>query len=99
MNPAGVASIRWTIDSEDGMLPTLPSMPQRCWRVRSKAAALVMDSQYVILPVVGMTMTRPGSADEIEAGTSDPSGRNFAFPFWPFGRLKTKVSGEDADTS
>ena len=56
-------------------------------------AALEMDSQYVILPVVGITTTRPGSVELAEGDTSEPRGRGSPGCFDGCGRVKVKVSG------
>jgi hypothetical protein len=43
--------------------------------MRSKVAALAIDSQYVILPLEGITTTNPGSGVLAEAETREPRGR------------------------
>lgn len=62
--------------------------------MRSIVVALATDSQYVILPVVGMTMTRPGSGELAEGDTNDPSGRGSEICFVGCGNTNVKVSGE-----
>ncbi len=57
-------------------------------------AALEIDSQYVILPVVGMTTTSPGSEEDAEADTRDPSGRGSDACLEGCGRENVKVSGD-----
>ena len=74
------------------------STPVRC-SLKSKVAALDIDSQYVILPVVGTTTTSPGSVDDAEAETRQPSGNGSEMCFEGFGRAKVKVSGEDILTA
>lgn len=71
----------------------MKSTPFRC-SLRSRVAALDIDSQYVILPVVGMTTTSPGSEDEAEAETRDPRGRGSEPCFEGNGRANVKVSGD-----
>lgn len=48
----------------------------------------------MILPVVGMITTRPGSVEEADADTKDPSGRGSDTCFEGYGRAKVKVSGD-----
>jgi len=41
-----------------------------------------------------MTTTRPGSSEDADGGTSEPSGRGSVWFFEGYGRVKVKVSGE-----
>jgi hypothetical protein len=63
--------------------------------MKSRVAALDMDSQYATLPLMGMTMTRPGSSEEADGVTRDPSGRGSEACFEGYGRVNMNVSGED----
>jgi hypothetical protein len=62
--------------------------------MRSRVAALATDSQYVILPLVGITTTSPGSEEDAEAETRHPSGSGSDACFEWYGRANVKVSGE-----
>jgi hypothetical protein len=62
--------------------------------MRSRVAALATDSQYAILPLVGMTTTSPGSEEEAEAETKHPSGSGSDVCFEGDGSANVKVSGE-----
>jgi hypothetical protein len=62
--------------------------------MRSRVAALATDSQYVILPVVGITTTSPGSEEDAEADTKQPSGRGSFIDLEGYGKAKVKVSGD-----
>lgn len=57
-------------------------------------AAAEMCSQKEILPLKGMTTTKPGSSLEVPDGTSDPRGRGSDRCLEGYGKEKTKVSGE-----
>ena len=61
--------------------------------MRSNVAALEMDSQYVTLPLVGMTTTSPGSVELADGETKEPSGSGSLSCFDGCGRVKVKVSG------
>jgi hypothetical protein len=54
-----------------------------------------MDSQYEILPLMGITTTTPGSSEGADGVTSEPRGRGSAACFEGYGRAKVKVSGDD----
>ena len=56
--------------------------------------ALATDSQYVILPVVGITTTRPGSGELAGGETRDPRGRESEISFVGCGSTKVNVSGD-----
>lgn len=62
--------------------------------MKSKVAALVMDSQYAILPLTGITTTRPGSVDEADGETRQPNGRGSDVCFEGYGRVNVNVSGD-----
>jgi hypothetical protein len=62
--------------------------------MKSRVVALDMDSQYVTLPLVGITTTRPGSDVDAEGDTNDPSGKGSEICFEGYGKVKTKDSGE-----
>ena len=62
--------------------------------MRSRVAALATDSQYVILPVVGIITTSPGSDEDAEAETKHPSGSGSEVCFEVYGSANAKVSGE-----
>jgi hypothetical protein len=94
MNPAVSAFNIWTTVSPESMPEIDISTPFRCWRIRSSVAALAMDSQYVIFPLFGMTTTSPGSGEDAEAKTRDPSGRGSEVCFDGYGSANVKVSGE-----
>jgi hypothetical protein len=57
-------------------------------------AALDIVSQYVILPVVGITTTSPGSEEDAEADTRVPIGRGSETCLDGSGRENVKVSGD-----
>lgn len=48
----------------------------------------------MILPVVGMTTTSPGSEEDAEGETKQPSGSGSWACFEGYGMAKVKVSGE-----
>lgn len=58
-----------------------------------------MDSQYVILPLVGITTTRPGSDEEADGGVSEPSGKGSLECLEGYGNENTKDSGEGEDAA
>jgi len=62
--------------------------------MRSIVDALATDSQYVILPVVGITTTRPGSGELAGGETRDPRGRGSELSFAGYGSTNVNVSGE-----
>ena len=57
-----------------------------------------MDSQYVILPVVGVNTTKPGSEEDADGETRAPSGRGSVEVLEGYGRVKVKDSGDCAGT-
>ena len=69
------------------------STPFRC-NLRSRVAALEIDSQYVTLPEEGMITTSPGSEEDADADTSVPIGKGLEVCFEGCGNSKAKVSGE-----
>jgi hypothetical protein len=71
-----------------------PSTPCRCWRMKSRVAALDIDSQYVIFPLTGITTTSPGSVEDADGDTRDPRGRGSEACFEGYGRVNVKVSGD-----
>lgn len=81
-------------DSPDNIPGIVNSTPLLC-NLRSNVAALEIDSQYVILPVVGTTTTSPGSEEDAEAETRQPRGNGSETCFEGLGKAKVKVSGED----
>lgn len=48
----------------------------------------------MILPVDGITTTRPGSSEDADAETRDPRGRGSDICFEGYGRANVNVSGE-----
>jgi hypothetical protein len=62
--------------------------------MKSRVAALEMDSQYAIFPLTGMTMTRPGSSVEEDGVTREARGSGSEACFDGYGRVKMKVSGD-----
>lgn len=62
--------------------------------MKSRVAALEMDSQYAIFPLTGMTTTRPGSVEEADGDTRQPNGRGSEVCFEGYGRVKVNVSGD-----
>jgi hypothetical protein len=64
--------------------------------MRSNVAALAIDSQYVILPLTGITTTRPGSEVLADGDTKEPRGKGSDVCFEGLGNAKVNVSGEAA---
>ena len=56
-------------------------------------AALDMDSQNTTLPLPAITTTSPGSLEDADGETKEPTGRGSVGFEWD-GRVKMKVSGE-----
>jgi hypothetical protein len=99
INPTDSAFKIWTTLSPEYMPEIENWTPFRCWRIKSSVAALAMDSQYVTLPLLGMIMTSPGSVDDAEAATKDPSGRGSDSCLEAFGSSNVNVSGEGTLTA
>jgi hypothetical protein len=70
------------------------STPVCCSRMKSKVAALDIDSQYTIFPLAGITTTRPGSSKAAEGVVSEPRGSGSEVYLEGYGREKVNVSGE-----
>lgn len=62
--------------------------------MKSKVVALDIDSQYVTLPLLGITTTKPGSEEDADWGTRAPNGRRSVECFEGYGRVKVKDSGD-----
>ena len=60
--------------------------------------ALDIDSQYVILPLVGINTTKPGSEDEADGETRAPRGRGSVELFEGYGSVKVTDSGDCVGT-
>ena len=76
MNPAADSAFTISVTVSPEYIPGITSStPLRCCFKKSIVVALEMDSQYVILPLLGVNTTRPGSEEDAEGETSAPRGR------------------------
>ncbi len=69
------------------------STPVRCI-FRSSVEALEIDSQNVIFPLLGITTTSPGSDEDADAETRDPSGSGPSSRLDGSGKGNSKASGD-----
>jgi hypothetical protein len=91
--PADSAFVMATTFSPDDMPEIVCSTPDRSFLMNANVAALDIDSQKMTLPLLGITTTKPGSVDEAEGDTSDPTGRA-SLDFDVGGSANMNVSGD-----
>lgn len=71
----------------------LCSTPVRSFLIKANVAALEMDSQNTTLPLVAVTTTSPGSVEEADGETKQPTGSG-SLDLGGAGSVNVNVSGD-----